>query len=555
MITSLKSERIGFGIGLSRNSIINKFLLATMVFGLVTSSMTAWRDHVVGLTVTNSWVNYLVIAIMAVTCLFRQRIAYGYKAGILFLVYLVTGIKALLLLGPYSYNAAIFLCFSSLIVAISMDLKWSMLITVLISLLIPIRGYLHFSGIYEVDNKVADLLIAKSSWVHLFVGLIMTVSIIVVGVGQLRLELNKNFAMLEESIADLKMLNSQLKDEIELKNSYQEGLLISSSKFRSLFEGSRDGVILLNSAAKVIEANQAICELAGYSLEELRAAESASVLIGSAFKKQMSETFDKQIQGEWMPVLTEISIVTKQGELVPVEFNSNVILTEEEVMIISTIRDISYRKQLENEKFNAVLVAEERERERFSKDLHDELGPAFSTLNLYLQTLSKKEPDADKKEILTKLSSIVDLAVKQVREISHNLSPYALRDAGLVDAIAAHLVKIKDNNALQVEFAQGARLKIPHNVDVVLYRVFLELLNNTIKHSGADKIKISLECSAQMISFFYIDNGRGFEPSHALENKNGIGLRNIESRVKSLGGKIDFRYDNKEMIIGITIPA
>ncbi|HEY5748766.1 MAG TPA: PAS domain S-box protein [Chryseolinea sp.] len=557
MNSSLTTESIGFGIGLSRNSIINKFLLATMGFGLVTSSMTAWRDHIVGITVTNTWVNYLIIAIMAVTWLFRERIAYGYKAGVLFLVYLVTGIKALMLLGPYSYNAAIFLCFSSLIVAISVDLKWSILITVLISFLIPLRGYLHFSGIYEVDSKVTELLIAKSSWVHLFVGLMMTVSIIVVGVGQLRLELNKNFAMLEKSIADLKKVNTQLTNEIELKNSYQEDLLISSSKFRSLFEGSRDGVILLNSAAKVIEANQAICDLAGYSLEELRAAASADVLIGASFKKQMNETFDKQIQGEWMPVLTEISIVTKQGELVPVEFNSNVILTEEEVMIISTIRDISYRKQLENEKFNAVLVAEERERERFSKDLHDELGPAFSTLNLYLQTLNKKEPDADKKEILSKLSSIVDLAVKQVREISHNLSPYVLRDAGLVDAIATHLAKIKDNNALQFEFSQDleSNVKIPHNVDVVLYRVFLELLNNTIKHSGASKIKISLECSAQMISFFYIDNGRGFDPTHALENKTGIGLRNIESRVKSLGGKIDFRYDHKEMIIGITIPA
>jgi signal transduction histidine kinase len=271
----------------------------------------------------------------------------------------------------------------------------------------------------------------------------------------------------------------------------------------------------------------------------------------------MIRRFQKQTQGELTPILTEIGIKKKKGGIVPVEINSNVILTEDEVMTISTIRDISYRKQLENEKFNAALEAEERERERFSKDLHDDLGPAFSTLNLYLQTLNKKEADPSKKEILDKLSSIVDLSVKQVREISHNLSPYLLRDAGLVKAIATHLAKIRDNEALKVEFVQHVdpNLKTPHNIEVVLYRVFLELLNNTIKHSGADQVKILLEFSSQKFCFSYIDNGKGFDQNRVLENKSGIGLKNIENRVKSLGGTIRFAYKNEEMSTDIIIPA
>jgi len=560
MKSAIKLDTVGPGIALSRNSIINMFLLATIGFGLGTSLLTAWRDAAVGIprvTTANTWVNFGMIGLMGVAAVFRHRIAYEYKAALLFFVYLIIGVKALLLLGPYSYNAAIFLCFSSMILAISMSQRSSLIFTVILGLLIPARAYLHFSGISVIDDSVAELLIQKASWVHLSIGFVMTVSIIVVGVGQLRLELNKNFAMLEKSIDDLKIANSQLKKEIDLKNAYQEGLVVSSRKFKSLFEGSRDGVILLNSSAKVIEANQAISDLTGYSLEELREAESAAVLIGPSFKKQMSETFDKQIQGEWMPVLMEISIVTKQGELVPVEFNSNVILAEKEIMIISTIRDVSYRKRLENEKFTAALVAEERERERFSKDLHDELGPAFSTLHLYLQTLNKKEPDAEKKSVLSKLCGIVDVAVKQVREISHNLSPYLLHDAGLINAIGTHLTRIRDNHDIKFEFSQNVEpgLKTPHNIDVVLYRIFLELLNNTMKHSGADRVKISLAFSSQMICFFYIDNGTGFDPKQVLAKNKGIGLRNIESRVKSLGGEIDFRYDNGEMFVGITIPS
>ncbi len=184
------------------------------------------------------------------------------------------------------------------------------------------------------------------------------------------------------------------------------------------------------------------------------------------------------------------------------------------------------------------------------------LGPAFSTLNLYLQTLNKKEFDPGKKEILDKLSNIVDLSVKQVREISHNLSPYLLRDAGLVKAIATHLAKIRDNGTLKVEFVQrvDSNLKTPQNVEIVLYRVFLELLNNTIKHSGADQVKILLEFSVQKFCFSYIDNGKGFDQNQ-LENKSGIGLKNIENRVKSLGGTIRFIYKNEEMSTDIIIPA
>jgi len=269
----------------------------------------------------------------------------------------------------------------------------------------------------------------------------------------------------------------------------------------------------------------------------------------------MQELFKKQIKGEWMPILIETSLQKKTGELVPVEINSNVILTEDEVMIMGTIRDISFRKQLENEKFNAALEAEERERARFSKDLHDDLGPVFSTLNLYLQTLSKKELEPEKKEILDKLSGIVDGAVKQVREISHNLSPYLLKDAGLIQAINTHLGKVKDNEALATEFTHTLEpeLKISHNIEVVLYRVFLELLTNTIKHSEASNVKISLTGTSQQITFLYIDNGKGFEMRQVVGKQSGIGLKNIENRVKSLGGIIDFAYVNGKMIVKIII--
>jgi len=554
----LTPETIDHGLGLSRNSIIDKFILASSLFGLLYMGVTLWRDLYVGILSTNSIIN-LITAIIP-TCLWfvRHQVDFGSKAAILFSAYLVTGVKSIFIFGTSSNSTLIFLCFCTIILALSVEFKWSVVLCVVLSLVIPFRAYLHFSEIYPIDFSTIDKVTSNStSWLQLYVTFVLTAAIVIFGTSQLRLEVNKYISLLQKSISKLESVNFQLTSEIELKNAYQDDLLVSSRKFESLFESSRDGVLLLNSKAKVIEANSAICEIVGYSLEDLRHANSIFELIDSPFLKAMEERFQKQVRGEWKPVLMETTLKRKDGQTVPVEINSNVILTDEEVLVIGTVRDISFRKQLENEKFNAALEAEERERSRFSKDLHDDLGPAFSTLNLYLQTLSKKESDAGKKEILDKLSDIVDLAVKQVREISHNLSPYLLKDAGLVKAIATHLTKIKDNEALQVEFVQQleVNVKTPHNVEIVLYRIFLELLNNTIKHSGADKIKISIACSSRKFCFVYIDNGKGFDLDHELESKSGIGLRNIENRVKSLGGTIDFIYQNNEMITDITIPA
>jgi PAS domain S-box-containing protein len=380
----------------------------------------------------------------------------------------------------------------------------------------------------------------------------LTAFIIAMGVGQLRVELNKNFGLLRLAVRDLEEANKNLKKEIELKNAYAEDLFVSNKKFQGLFEGSRDGVLLLNSDAHIIEANPAALEMSGYTLEELKTT-NIFELVEESYRRIALDRFQRNIEGDILRGLTEVHIISKDGTIIPVEINSNLILAEDELMVLSTVRDISYRKIAENEKFNAALTAEENERERFSKDLHDDLGPVFSTLNLYLQTLSTKESDPAKKDILNNLSSIVDSAVKQVREISHNLSPYLLRDAGLVEAIRTHLKKYSTSGIdAQLDMRNEDGSIIPHPIEIVLYRVFLELLNNTLKHAQANKIRIELSWSPKEIIFNYADNGIGFTRSE--EPSSGIGLKNIENRVKAMNGSLKFVNEVNGMAALVRIP-
>ncbi|MGF1635609.1 MAG: PAS domain S-box protein [Cyclobacteriaceae bacterium] len=373
------------------------------------------------------------------------------------------------------------------------------------------------------------------------------------GVGQLKEDLQANFSLLRSTINSLKNTNERLTTEIELKAAYEQELILSSRKFKSLFDSSRDGVLLLNSRGQVIEANQIILDMTGYDLEELRHIDIYD-FVDDRFREQMKKNFDLVVYGNIQPPLTEFTIYNNKGETIPVELNTNLIITENDVMVLSTIRDISFRKELENEKFNAVIEAEERERERFSKDLHDDLGPVFSAAKLYLQTLQQQETDSKKLQVLEKITTVIDTAVKSVREISHNLSPYLLRDVGLVEAIKTHLRKIEENSELKVSAEVKTEVdRLPVNIEVVIYRVFLELLNNTFKHSSASSIQIFLYYSKSNVKFIYIDNGIGFDLVEKLKKNEGIGLRNMMNRIKAFNGTIKFNSIEGEMVTKIDI--
>ncbi len=157
------------------------------------------------------------------------------------------------------------------------------------------RAYMQFSGAHPIDVNVVQISSDKiGSWIQLYFTFLLTAAIVIVGIGQLRVEIKKYIGLLQESIRGLKAVNEQLKSEIELKNSFEENLLVSSKKFESLFENSRDGVILFNSFGKVVEVNEAICEISGYSRDEIRQSQATVFqFVESPFKRKRDNEISK----------------------------------------------------------------------------------------------------------------------------------------------------------------------------------------------------------------------------------------------------------------------
>ncbi|CCZ09621.1 MULTISPECIES: sensor histidine kinase [Culturomica] len=197
------------------------------------------------------------------------------------------------------------------------------------------------------------------------------------------------------------------------------------------------------------------------------------------------------------------------------------------------------RRETENKVLSAVIRTEERERQRFAKELHDGLGPLLSVVKMLLSGLSGDAKPEVNEKIKQNLKQAVDEAIISVRDISANISPHILNNFGLKDAVDSFIKKLRSAKALDISFTTNiGNRRFGYNVEVIMYRVICELINNTLRHAEADKIRIELKLTDEIIYLTYTDNGIGFDVSRQA-TKYGMGLDNMQYRLKSGNGGIE----------------
>lgn len=199
-------------------------------------------------------------------------------------------------------------------------------------------------------------------------------------------------------------------------------------------------------------------------------------------------------------------------------------------------RMTQYRRLLENRLMTAVLRTEERSRAEFSRELHDGLGPLLSSAKMSLSLLSRVDMEDKNRVVLQNTASVIDEAIRSLREISNNLSPHMLINFGLVRGINNFVDRVSSMHQTPILFRTTLRdERYDSNIEVILYRVVCELINNSLKHSGCKQITLSLTLEGSNLRLEYRDDGRGFVPNDVLDY-GGMGLSNIRSRISSLEG-------------------
>jgi len=173
--------------------------------------------------------------------------------------------------------------------------------------------------------------------------------------------------------------------------------------------------------------------------------------------------------------------------------------------------------------------------------LHDGLGPLLSTCKIYLHNIKGTDFNEKQYRSYQKLSELINESLTGVKEISNNLSPHILRNFGLEHALKSFIEKLTVFSEIKIKTV----LKAPHRyneiIEITLYRVATELLNNTLKHAKAHQVMLELRETDHKLILHYTDDGIGFEYEKFRKINSGLGLFNINSRINSIGGMLIFK--------------
>lgn len=192
--------------------------------------------------------------------------------------------------------------------------------------------------------------------------------------------------------------------------------------------------------------------------------------------------------------------------------------------------------EIEKLRFKDVIEAEEKERSRIAQELHDGLGQLLSAARLNVAVLEDTVSDEDKEGVERSLK-IIDDACVEVRSISHNMMPSALIRLGLIPAVNELVNNVNSAKGIKIDFTSNVDSSLGKSLDITIYRVVQEILNNMIRHAKANHIHMAIEKNGDDLKISMKDNGIGFD-TEELKNSKGIGWKNIFSRISMLDGSI-----------------
>lgn len=216
--------------------------------------------------------------------------------------------------------------------------------------------------------------------------------------------------------------------------------------------------------------------------------------------------------------------------------------------------EVAYQKEL----LQSSLEAQESERKRIASDLHDSVGSTLSAIRLYLNQLKQESDPGYYQNLKQETTGLIDNAIANIRAITRNLLPPSLEQFGLIAALEDLCRRMNDLDFIEVEFQCPHEQRFSSQLEVAVYRVVQELLNNTLKHAAASRIRLQLQVQREMLKLIYEDNGQGFKTQswkETVQHAKGLGLKSIESRLNFLNAGLEYQSEEgKGVRVNIEIP-
>ena len=345
-------------------------------------------------------------------------------------------------------------------------------------------------------------------------------------------------------------------DITELKRS-EEALRESEELFRTSFENATVGVCLVDLNGKFFSVNPTLCEMLGYTKEELEQLSFNDITIEE--DKHLGANFISQaINGDIYRANFEKRYMHNDGHIIWAYVSTALVPqpVKGRRFFISYIEDITERKQAEeqlrakSEQLRALTIsvrsARETEGIRIAREIHDELGSALTSMKWDLEEMGKVLSRADDISIssplqmkIATMSGLVDSTIDVVRRISAELRPSILDDLGLAAAVEWQAQQFQARTGIHCSYeCSPGHIELDPERSTAVFRIFQEALTNVLRHAQATQIDVSLDEDDDEVSLRIQDNGRGILESERTGFRS-LGLLGMRERADLIGGSLE----------------
>ncbi len=321
-----------------------------------------------------------------------------------------------------------------------------------------------------------------------------------------------------------------LKEKLEILKDLVQ--VEDTSKHIAAAYGYLKQVEALNDSLKTNESKTAVAEIEN----KYQAAQKEKEILQLEKDKEIQSLSIKQQSTLNYILVGSLAAVLLLGVLLYRNYRQKQLLQQQKIIELEKDRQLMA--------VDAMLKGQEEERSRLAKDLHDGLGGMLSGVKYSLNNMKDNLiVTPDNMAVFERSLDMIDTSIKELRRVAHNMMPEMLTKFGLNEALKEYCNNVNATQLLKVKYQSfGMDNRLDSSVEIIIYRVVQELLNNILKHAGASETLVQLIREGGRLNILVEDNGKGFDTA-LLEQSKGAGWTNIQSRVDYLKGRLDIQSE------------